>query len=312
MNYLLDVLPLLAAASALETFIKDNAVTSVLIGLTIVAGIAAFVFRAKLLPAGSLSPTSAAALTETEFRHLVAKSVLFSAIWGTVVVAGLAVFSSNAQTVLSIVLPVFGTWIGTLLAYYFGKDNFEAGARSSVNAAKQLSGMEKLEAIPVTKPGIMIPLDKIEIPDLIKGKPIAEFANINLQALRDVLNRERLPLIDPANGSVVAVLHRSLLNDFLLTRSVADRNNLGSTTLQHLLDDPVAGKTAKNTFVVLPNTVTLAVVKERMNQQTQRAAGKTCEDAFITAPGSAKIEGWITNDIIAEHALPVVADGNKA
>ena len=70
-----------------------------------------------------------------------------------------------------------------------------------------------------------------------------------------------------------------------------------TTSLQDLLDAPEAGAFAKASFVVVQNTATLAEVKERMMQQTQ-STGASCEDAFVTPPGNARVEGWITSDII--------------
>lgn len=250
--------------------------------------------------------------SEDDFRHLVAKSVLFSAIWGTVVIAGLAIFGSDrAKDVLAIVLPMFGTWVGTLLAYYFGKDNYESAAKNSANLARALTGMEKLQAIPVTQFGIMIPLAKIELPDLVKGKTVAECGSVVLKDLQAQMKQQRLPLIDPATGAAYAVIHKSLINDFLVKQGTVAPGNLATATLKQLLDDPDAGKIAKNSFVVVENTATLGGVKERMTQQSQRA-GTTCEDAFIVAPGSTRVEGWVTNDIINANSLASTSDGKAS
>jgi len=36
---------------------------------------------------------------------------------------------TKMQVILTSILPLLGTWIGTVLAYYFAKDNFEAAAK---------------------------------------------------------------------------------------------------------------------------------------------------------------------------------------
>lgn len=66
--------------------------------------------------------------------------------------------SPNSPNIFNAVLPVFVTWVGTLLAYYFGKDNYESGAQHSADLARDLTGAEKLRKIPVTS--VMIPFDK--------------------------------------------------------------------------------------------------------------------------------------------------------
>jgi branched-subunit amino acid permease len=33
---------------------------------------------------------------------------------------------SNAMTFFHVVLPVFASWVGTILAFYYGRENFES------------------------------------------------------------------------------------------------------------------------------------------------------------------------------------------
>ena len=55
--------------------------------------------------------------------------------------------SANAKEILNILLPVLGTWVGTVIAYYFSKENFESANRSVKEMVKQLTPMEKLKSI---------------------------------------------------------------------------------------------------------------------------------------------------------------------
>jgi hypothetical protein len=48
-----------------------------------------------------------------------------------------------AQNVLHTVLPLVGTWVGTIIAFYFTKENFEAATRSVTDMARQLTSTEK-------------------------------------------------------------------------------------------------------------------------------------------------------------------------
>src|SRR5512132_965473 len=57
-----------------------------------------------------------------------------------------ALFFDMAKYILATVLPVVAGWVGTVLAFYFGKENFEAGTRSVADAAKALTSKEKLAA----------------------------------------------------------------------------------------------------------------------------------------------------------------------
>ena len=297
-----------AASTAAATWAEANpwataSIVFMLIAIIVLGSMLGFIlFRRRAESASSR-------WNDDDFRHIVAMLVLFSAIWGTVVVAGVAiVIPKNAYHVLTLLLPMFGTWVGTLLAFYFGKENYESGARNSATLAKELTGIEKLRGIPVTQPGIMILLDKIEVPAVVRGKRVADFPGVLLKELRSQMRQQRLPLIDPDTGAAFAVIHKSLLDDFLVKQGMLAAANLDNANLQQLLDDPNSGKIAKSSFVVIPNTATLADVKERMAQQSAQT-GVSCEDAFIVPPGTGKVQGWITNDIINANALPFTSDG---
>src|SRR5262245_15336751 len=63
-------------------------------------------------------------------------------------------FVKNWKDITGILLPVIGTWIGTVLAFYFTKENFEAANRSvqsmvgRISLQDQLSGSAKEAMIP--------------------------------------------------------------------------------------------------------------------------------------------------------------------
>lgn len=265
-------------------------------------------------------------MSEEDLRHFVAKSVLISAIWGLVVVAGLAILmptakATSAKDILTLLLPVFGTWVGTLLAYYFGKDNYESGARNSEKMARAVGGLEKLRSIAASTK--MVALGAIERPDSWKDKWPADFGKVVLKNLVTEMKRQRLPLLDVVTGSAVAMVHKSLITEFLLKQGVdaeakfkkenpgakvediakAGTDAMSAATLKDLLDDKNGhfAKTAKKSFVTVPITATLAEVKEQMDQQS-RATDVKCEDAFLVASGSIRVEGWITNDIIQDNS----------
>ena len=43
-------------------------------------------------------------------------------------------------------LPVIGAWVGAVLAFYFGNENFDAASKSAANLVSELSPREKLKA----------------------------------------------------------------------------------------------------------------------------------------------------------------------
>lgn len=55
------------------------------------------------------------------------------------------------KDVLTIVLPLIGTWVGTVLAFYFSRENFVAAARQTADLVRQLTPEQRLQGIPVTE-----------------------------------------------------------------------------------------------------------------------------------------------------------------
>lgn len=147
----------------------------------------------------------------------------------------------------------------------------------------------------------MIPFDKIEIPQEVKDKPESEYANVTLLTVKNAMKRERLPLFLPTTHAIRAVLHKSLINEFLVQASTASPPiGFTAVTLHDLFNDEAAKRSAE-CFVVLPNTATLADVKDRMTDKSLQNK-VSCEDAFITAPGSQTVQGWITSDIVDQNS----------
>ncbi|MGC2782053.1 MAG: hypothetical protein WA418_41115, partial [Bradyrhizobium sp.] len=45
----------------------------------------------------------------------------------------------TAQIILTAVLPLLGTWVGTVLAFYYSKDNFEAASKGTLDLVRSIS-----------------------------------------------------------------------------------------------------------------------------------------------------------------------------
>src|SRR5438105_1698945 len=119
-------------------------------------------------------------------------------------------FTQTAQYVFNALLPLLGTWVGTVLAYYFSKSNFEA-ASQSVERMVSLTVEQKLGKLSVDKE--MIPLGRITaytIPPLKSAKDVL---------LKDLMpkfggNITRLPILDD-KGVVQYIVHQSGVSKFI-------------------------------------------------------------------------------------------------
>jgi predicted transcriptional regulator len=190
--------------------------------------------------------------------------------------------NTRAQLVLNAVLPLFGTWVGTVLAYYFGRENYQSGSDNTIKAVRQLSLEDRLRAIPVTE---------------VMTKRIYSVSahDAKLQEIVDDLDKndyKRLPILNE-EGAVDALLYREHISRYLLSCPEAER---AEKTVQDLLD---ARRDLKKNFACVGEEATLAEAREAMNKI------EDCKVVFVTENGKCDgvVVGLITNSDIAEGAM---------
>src|SRR5208283_5460366 len=87
------------------------------------------------------------------FRDWLATIVIVVSLVAVMVLTAVAIHfdTKEAKDILSMILPMVGTWVGTVLAFYFGKEQLEAATRSVTAIARELTPDEKLKSIRVTE-----------------------------------------------------------------------------------------------------------------------------------------------------------------
>ncbi len=231
-------------------------------------------------------------------RFWLAVCVTGISVMAVTVLAGLIIRKDNSpqspQNVLNAVLPLLGTWVGTILAYYFSKENFEAATHSVTELAKQITPQQKLQSLPVKSK--MIPK-----PQMFFQK--APAANLKLTDVLNKLEQEkkgnRVPVLGDKDEPKY-IVHRSLIDSYLssLARSGKSSADIAAQTLQNMLDANAEMKRMAESFAVVKEDATLA------DAQTAMSNLRDCQDVFVTRLGT-KVEevlGWITNVIIQENA----------
>jgi len=228
------------------------------------------------------TPKDALALGITVF------SVLGVAVLSLVVIS-ISHDPTTGNNVLSAVLPLLGSWVGTVLAYYFSRDNFEAASQSLSNMVDKVSQTE-LKSVPVTERMIKV--------DEIFHKKDSE---IN-QKLVDILEKfddskeiwSRLPIFSD-DKQVKGLIHRSTIEKFIMKnyRNTNLSQKIEDLTIRDLLDDPEL----KDKYDVVSENSTLADAKEKMERLI-------CKDVFITKNGTPDepVIGWVTNAIIMKNS----------
>jgi hypothetical protein len=217
----------------------------------------------------------------------------------------------NAKDILNILLPVIGTWMGTILAFYFSKDNFEAANRQAKSLLDQINPTDQtLKDLKVS--GVMITPDNGM---LLKYKDERDFEATKLSDLIQKLeqtNTERSPIVKSDDMTFLFLIYRTTIERFQLqfekpgaiTTDAAHPlpADKGDLTVAHLLNSNFELikmiKAIDLNKCFLPITATLSDVRKAMQDNG------LCQDVFITNTGkkTEPVLGWITNTMIIEKA----------
>ena len=200
--------------------------------------------------------------------------------------------SAAVKDILSLLLPVISVWVGTILAFYYGKENYETAAKSTADLVKQLTPEEKLKSIPAKS--VMIPIEKAS--KLILDKPEDQMKLSDIIKRLDTEKKKRLPIMD-TNGCIKFIAHRSTVDQFIVQKAFAGKQ-LTELTLKDLIDDKDYHNILTAGFGTINPSASLADAKILIDKID------LCLDVFITEDGTAqtKVIGWITNVIITEQA----------
>ncbi|GCL65217.1 hypothetical protein [Pseudaquabacterium pictum] len=227
-----------------------------------------------------------------QLRNQLAKTVLAVSGMAVVLLGVVAVARGDAKDAMQVfntTLAVFSSWVGTVLAFYFGRENFEAANERVKSLVDRLSPDERASQ-PVS--AVMRPASQTTSIQLTAAEGEAQWL---LTALKAKFTGEvsRLPVLD-ADGRPLFILHGSTVDKYLST----DNQQRQTHTLQQLLDadDHRKALGPNRGFVLVSPTDSLDTAKSRME------AVSGCQDIFVTADGTAsqRLAGWITNIRLAK------------
>jgi predicted transcriptional regulator len=182
---------------------------------------------------------------------------------------------NKAQNVLNSVLPLFGTWVGTVLAYYFSRENFEA---ASTSAERLLTKEERLRSIPVAR---------VMIKNIISSNDLDDKVEDIFKLLTGKDGKRYLPILKPSRA-LEALLYREGIMSYLYDIPAVDRPK---KTLKDLLQErPELNQDA----AFVSEKKTLADAKEALEKID-------CKVVLVTASGDPKepVVGLLTStDIV--------------
>jgi hypothetical protein len=228
---------------------------------------------------------------DTETRTKLASLIVLLGIGGVVVVSGVAILaaddrSATSQLVFTAVLPLLGTWVGTVLAFYFARENLAA----ATDSALALQGRAETTT-PVTS--VMIPAAQFIAYDLgtTDTPETIELAKLYAKMREITPPSRRLPVRD-ASGAVLYVIHYSTLTAF------AESVGQTTSTLDKMLDDLLANDEFKQFVNAIGFVSEKATVSDARKEM---ASTKYCNDVFVTQSGKRedRAVGWLTNTLLA-------------
>lgn len=231
-------------------------------------------------------------------RNLLAYLVLGISGGTILVLAAIAISQdqTNTMTIFNMILPVMTSWVGTILAFYFGRENFESANQQVRESNQQVRDLvERLtpeQRAQALATAIMRPLSTTTHFQIPAGKGDADIklSELNSKFTGDI---SRLPIIDAQNKP-----------KYLLHQSSVDKYLAGGGQLADTLADFITKqKTAQiefgvdKGFVVVSEQIKLGEAKRKME------AVRSCQDIFITKSGSVDepLLGWISNVRLAKY-----------
>jgi hypothetical protein len=225
-----------------------------------------------------------------------------AALWGAWQAAGdnKTVFVDQARELLNLLLPVLGTWVGTVLAYYFGKENFESAHRAALETFKAVGG---------------VGMDSADVSDVMR--PRGSFAYLSVPAggvgaikLADIdakfgaseggaVSVNRLLLLDE-QSKAQGIIH---LSTWALMKADAQAASVdvGTAGLSAMLSRAFTSKAGKTYADIITKTLAcVALDKTLADAKSAMQAVPGCEDVVVTKSGAITdpVLGWIPSTII--------------
>jgi uncharacterized integral membrane protein len=236
-------------------------------------------------------------------RNLLAYVVLFVCAIGIIVFATVAILAADnrdaiTRLVFVSVLPLFGTWVGTVLAFYFTSRNLEAATastRSLTEASARLAGVATPTTLVRER---MIPWAEMKVFTLTdaEAKDVTQVPLDKLWAeLEKLRPRDRLPLVGP-DRTLKGLVHGSLLTGYAARLTGQIPTVLQGKTVKNLSDEEKK---------LLLETVAFVAADATLNEaRTRMRVVPRCHDVIATDTGVATepVLGWLTDSDLA--ALP--------
>jgi hypothetical protein len=202
----------------------------------------------------------------------------------------------KAERIFMTLLPVLATWVGTILAFYFSRENFESASKEMRGMFDKLSPMDKKLASILVK-AQMLSMNEIEFFKMPAGGESKTTIKDLVSKLNDY---SRLPVVGH-NSHPKYIIHRSTLFEYIADEMMSGKTKeiIYKLTLEEVLNtNSDIKKTFSSTFVTIRPEANLLEANNKMK------AKHGSQDIFVTNNGTKDepMIGWITNVILLKNA----------
>ena len=199
-----------------------------------------------------------------------------------------------ASQVFTGILPLFGTWVGTLLAFYFAKENFDSATRNTVALSQiSLPSSNNLESILVSS---------VISPNFVSFTTSSADREKSLEDVKKYLtdrDRGRLPILKESGKSLDFLVYYRDIDEFISLRKLEGSEN---TKLGDFIDYINTDPKKKKEVVFITRDISLAKADE------ERKKKLNCRDIIVTDSGKEDgvVIGYLTEVDIDKFSRPKV------
>lgn len=231
------------------------------------------------------------------YRNIIALIITGFVVGITIIIAIYLLFCTkdpNLDFIGKSLLPLWGTWIGTVLAFYFGKANFEAASKSYQDVIKTLTPDEKIAQLSVKE--IMIPFEKIQF---LAYEIEKDISISNILSYERFKNFNRYAIFEK-NNIFKYMIHRSTFYQFIYQKVDEKKDNEEIRKL--ILQDLINESNIEIKSMLLKGYNFISINSNLLDVKKAMEALPECQDVFVTETGKATepVLGLITNNIIME------------
>lgn len=233
-----------------------------------------------------------------QFKNQLAWVVFLISTGGILFVSYFAMGTTDAsrREIFTALVPLFSTWVGTILAFYFSKENFEAASKQVEKAFDKLTPEQEMQQTSVSQ--VMKRRNAIKGINLANA---ADEANILVADIRQKMEEgfSRVAIFAP--GDIIKYLvHEATVNKFLADNAAAGRPiDLAVARLPELLAFKIGNDDVKSIVSKFAFVRSDASLQDARNEML---LVKGAQDVFVTKTGKKDepVEGWLTNTDITK------------